>query len=62
MNEHCFVVLYPRSLTNPSDKYRVVHSYDWQRFVNGATKSYGFTAFDTYAQAKVARDAGNKEL
>lgn len=58
----CFVILQPHSNSNPTDKYRVVHTYDLNRFLNGATMSYGFTAFDAYENAKVARDLGNAGL
>ncbi len=54
------IVLHPNSGTNKSDKYRVVKSEDWVRYVNGATPGYAFTTHDTYAEAEAVRDKANK--
>lgn len=52
-----FVILQPHSLTNPTDKYRVVDAYAWMTFVNGA-QNKGYTivgTHDTYEDAEVQR-------
>lgn len=56
-----FVVQYPRSNTNPTDKYRVTHSSDLFPYMNGATTSYAFIAYNTYAEAVAARDKANEK-
>lgn len=57
-----FVILQPGSNSNPTEKYRVVNSEDLMRYINGATKSYGYTQFDDYQAALVARDVANTDL
>ena len=54
------IVMRPHSQTNPSDKFRVTHYQDWIHFINGATTSYGYVAFDTYEEAEKARDTINQ--
>jgi hypothetical protein len=55
-----FVTLQPQSNTNPSDKYRVVDSSDWARYVNGATNTVAFAGqFDTLDEAIALRDKLN---
>jgi hypothetical protein len=51
-----FVVLQPRSNTNPSDKYRVVDFDEWQK----GDLLYGHTPHDTYEAAKQDADARNR--
>lgn len=55
-----FVIIHPHSNTNPTDKYRVLDSGDWAKFINGATTSYGYTTWDTYPEALAARDKANQ--
>lgn len=55
------VVLLPNSVTNSSDKYRVVWDGDWMHYANGARSSYAYTAYDTYDEAAAARDTMNVE-
>lgn len=57
-----YIILQPNSQTNPSDKYRVVFNDDWMRYVNGATRTYAFTAFDTYDEAETVADEANRVL
>lgn len=54
-----FVVLQPQSNTNPSDRFRVCHTNDWQAFVNGAKSAYAFVEFDDIESALRARDRMN---
>lgn len=56
-----FVVLQPNSLTNHSDKYRVVDHKDWAAFANKAVKTIAIAGeFDTYPEAVAERDRLNK--
>ena len=55
-----FVTLQPHSNTNPSDKYRVVDSTDWARYVNGDANSVAFAGeFDDFDDAVKLRDRLN---
>jgi hypothetical protein len=55
-----FVTIQPHSNTNPSDKYRVVDSTDWARYVNGATKAVAYAGqFDNIDEAIELRDRLN---
>lgn len=52
-----FVTLQPHSNTNPSDKYRVVDSTDWARYVNGDSNHVPFTGeFGSIDEAIKLRD------
>lgn len=59
MTDAAYVILFPGSQTNGSRKFRVTEIHDWVKFVNGATVSYAYTSYDTYAAAESARDALN---
>lgn len=59
-----FIILQPHSNTNPSNKYRVVDAYAWQRFVNGAQTS-GYAVAGSHADyqaAEAQRDELNAEM
>jgi hypothetical protein len=53
------IVQQPNTAANPSDKYRVTDFKKWLAYANGATTSYAFVAYDTYAAAQEAADLGN---
>lgn len=55
------VIQYPNSQTNKTDKYRVVDYQDLINFINGATTSYAYVAFDTYEEAEKAQKIMNKD-
>jgi hypothetical protein len=52
MSDMTVMIVYPHTDGNSSDKYRVCYAHDWRRFVNGATQSYGFVAFETEESAR----------
>jgi hypothetical protein len=55
-----FVTLQPHSNTNPSDKYRVVDSTAWARYVNGDANHVPFASeFDSIDDAIRLRDELN---
>lgn len=59
-----FIILQPHSNTNPSDKFRVVDGYAWQRYVNRA-QTGGYTIageHDNYIEAEAQRDELNTGL
>lgn len=59
----CYIVLQPHSLTNPSNKYRVVYSEEWNAFANNQRTSIPFYAsFDTPEEAEKCRDEMNTVL
>jgi hypothetical protein len=52
-----YVVLHPRSVTNDSDKYRVVDSDAWMAYVNGAAETVPIAGeHDTYTAAEKQRN------
>ena len=52
-----FVTIQPHSNTNPSDKYRVVDSTDWARYVNGDANHVPFAGeFGSIDEAITLRD------
>jgi hypothetical protein len=56
------VILYPHSLTNPGDMYRVVELDKWIAYTNGTEGSYPVTGtYESYALAEEARDTLNEE-
>lgn len=55
-----FIILNPHTAENTSDKFRLVHSQEWANYRNGASKTYSFTEFATYPEAKEARDKANQ--
>lgn len=56
------VILYPHSLTNSGDRYRVVDLSKWIAYTNGTANAYKITSsHDTYALAEEARDKLNEE-
>jgi hypothetical protein len=55
-----FVIQYPHSESNPSDKYRVTEFDCWLRYVNGASRGYAFTTYSTYLEALKACEKANK--
>jgi hypothetical protein len=54
-----FVVQQPNSETNRSDRYRVTDYEGWIKYINGASSTYAYVSFDTYAEAKAAADVAN---
>lgn len=54
-----FVILHPHTLTNPSDKFRVVEWVGWFKLRAGTWSDYPFVSYDSYAAAERARDAMN---
>lgn len=55
-----YVILNPHSLTNPSDRYRVVDYGDWNRHADGRSPSLPVvSAHDSYASAQAAADGLN---
>jgi hypothetical protein len=54
------VIQQPHTATNPTEKYRVVDFEGWIDYVNGATTSYAFTAFDSYDKALEAKKAAER--
>jgi len=61
-SDMAYVVQQPHSVTNNTDRYRVVEFDDWLRYVNGASSSYACTSFNTYEEAKAAADIANNML
>lgn len=54
------VILNPHSLTNPSDKYRVVEYGDWNRHADGRSVFLPVASeHDDYASAQQAADELN---
>lgn len=45
------VIQQPNSQTNPTEKYRVCDYEGWVAYINGATLSYAFVEYETYAEA-----------
>jgi len=54
-----YVVLFPRSNTNPSPKYRVADSVMVRKVWDGDAISYGFEEYETYQEADIARSELN---
>jgi hypothetical protein len=60
MEDPVYVILYPQSNTNPSDRYRVADSGKWMDFVNGSKNSYPTAGeYKTYEEAFAIREALN---
>jgi hypothetical protein len=56
-----YVVQQPRSLTNPTDDFRVVETLEWAAYADGERKSlptYG--TYSTYAEAQAQVDELNR--
>lgn len=55
-----YVVLQPKSLTNPSDKHRIVRFSDWTNYSDGRRRALPVVAeCDTYEQARARKDELN---
>lgn len=54
-----YVVLFPRSNTNPSPNYRVANSDTVFLVWSGQATAYNFEEYATYDEAKTARDELN---
>lgn len=56
-----YVVQYPNSNTNPTGLYRVVHSREWEHYLNGASPVLAIAgSFGTYEAARDRRDRLNQ--
>jgi hypothetical protein len=56
-----YVIIQPRSLSNSSEKYRVVKFHQWMLALDGLASWYRFDEFDTLVEAKRARVAKNEQ-
>jgi len=59
--EDVFVAIYPLSMGNPSNKFRVARKVNWQKFLDKETDDYQFTEFDNLAGALASRDKLNHD-
>jgi hypothetical protein len=56
-----YVGIYPYSNTNPTAKFRVAKSVDFQAVINGEAPSYRYTEYDKESDAVNARNRLNAE-